>query len=269
VALQVGGLKPHPYQYDLIWYAVAGCRTIANALGLIELFSNVLEGRMPPVTSLVKGDRTCLMFLRKHEVRTPVTFMADVLRLISFDHMLSWLHGERIDSVAFDLDYPKGFAVWLPEELLTRPVNFQQPLMALDLPASIEKRAIGRTPAELENLLPISPVLLSDRAGGAYAARIARCIDEAIADDRPIPGLSEVAQREFCSVATLRRRLADDRTSFQAIKNERRYAWAMRLLQRRRHSTAEIADKLDFADETAFRRAFKQWTGMSPGAYRP
>ena len=43
---------------------------------------------------------------------------------------------------------------------------------------------------------------------------------------------------------------------------------AIRQLTRTRQTVGEIAQALGFAEPSAFHRAFRQWTGVSPGDYR-
>jgi AraC-like DNA-binding protein len=57
-------------------------------------------------------------------------------------------------------------------------------------------------------------------------------------------------------------------TSYQELLDETRHDDARRLLETTRLSMEEVAGKLGFADVRSFRRAFKRWTGVSPGSYR-
>jgi AraC-like DNA-binding protein len=47
-----------------------------------------------------------------------------------------------------------------------------------------------------------------------------------------------------------------------------RKAHAQHLLRDTRLSLAELASALGFADSASFNRAFKRWTGSSPGVFR-
>ena len=70
------------------------------------------------------------------------------------------------------------------------------------------------------------------------------------------------------AASTLQRRLAADGTSFQALKDELRRDLAIVRLHTGTLPLAALADELGFADSAAFQRAFKNWTGSAPGAYR-
>jgi AraC-like DNA-binding protein len=66
----------------------------------------------------------------------------------------------------------------------------------------------------------------------------------------------------------LRRRLDEEGQSFQSIKDQLRRDLAINYLKHSSKSVTEIAIDLGFAEQSAFHRAFKKWTGMRPGEYR-
>ena len=70
------------------------------------------------------------------------------------------------------------------------------------------------------------------------------------------------------NVRTLQRRLHQDGTSFQDLLDEIRRALALRMLAERRMPVARIACDVGFSEPSAFHRAFKRWTGLSPDAWR-
>jgi AraC-like DNA-binding protein len=67
---------------------------------------------------------------------------------------------------------------------------------------------------------------------------------------------------------TLRRRLKDENNSFQEIKDSIRRDRAMMLLDEPTLALQDISIKLGFSEPAAFNRAFKKWTGLTPGTYR-
>lgn len=82
------------------------------------------------------------------------------------------------------------------------------------------------------------------------------------------PTLEEMANCLHLSPRTLCRRLSDHNTSYQALLNEVRRERALEYLTSRRWSVEKVANQLGFSDASNFRRAFKQWTGLTPGAVR-
>ena len=82
------------------------------------------------------------------------------------------------------------------------------------------------------------------------------------------PTLEAFAREVQMSASTLRRRLEREGGSYQEIKDEVRRGVAVELLRRSAASISEIAELTGFQEPSAFHRAFKKWTGESPGRYR-
>ena len=82
------------------------------------------------------------------------------------------------------------------------------------------------------------------------------------------PTLLAMAEGEGLSPSSFRRQLEREGCSFQQIKDEVRRAMAFECLRGSELSVAEIAEQTGFQEPSAFHRAFKKWTGESPGNYR-
>jgi AraC-like DNA-binding protein len=80
--------------------------------------------------------------------------------------------------------------------------------------------------------------------------------------------METVAATLRVSPQTLYRRLKDDGAQFDAIVNALRHDLALGYVRAGKASLKEVAYLLGFADVASFSRAFKRWTGKSPGAFR-
>ena len=87
-------------------------------------------------------------------------------------------------------------------------------------------------------------------------------------DIRDLPTLNQMAQTLHMSSATLRRRLSEEGTAFQQLKDHCRMEQAALLLQQAELSIREIAEQVGYTEASTFHRAFKKWQGTTPGAYR-
>lgn len=81
-------------------------------------------------------------------------------------------------------------------------------------------------------------------------------------------GLHTIAVKLGMSERTLRRRLCDAGQSYRTILDEVRRERAIALVEQGGHTVIAIAQDVGFADPTAFARAFRRWTGMTPHEYR-
>jgi AraC-like DNA-binding protein len=66
----------------------------------------------------------------------------------------------------------------------------------------------------------------------------------------------------------LQLRLDEFGATFSQILEAQREAMARSLLAVDEHSLDEVALRLGYAEQTSFGRAFRRWTGLSPGSYR-
>jgi AraC-like DNA-binding protein len=79
----------------------------------------------------------------------------------------------------------------------------------------------------------------------------------------------QVAARELgMSVRSLRRRLAEEGVSYRALVQARLEEAAIQALQTPGRSVQEAAFATGFSDCTAFHRAFKHWTGVTPAEFQ-
>jgi AraC-like DNA-binding protein len=91
--------------------------------------------------------------------------------------------------------------------------------------------------------------------------QVKRVLHEALrSDDAQV---ESVAKALGLTVRSLQRRLKDEGTSFQAVREDVRRTLAQRYLDDGL-AIAEISFLLGFSEPSAFFRAFKRWTGMTP-----
>jgi len=81
-------------------------------------------------------------------------------------------------------------------------------------------------------------------------------------------GMEPIASRMGVTRRTLLRRLKAEGTTFEMVLDELRHAMALRYLSEGKVSANETAYLVGFSEPAAFSRAFKRWTGVSPGAFR-
>lgn len=82
------------------------------------------------------------------------------------------------------------------------------------------------------------------------------------------PTLKHASERLRISRTTLLRRLRDEGTSFQETLDKTREELAQRYLRKSDLTIQQIAHLLGYRDTSAFQRAFKKWSGQTPGQAR-
>lgn len=82
------------------------------------------------------------------------------------------------------------------------------------------------------------------------------------------PSLTVIADDVSMSPRTLQRRLAGEGTNFDNLLQQLRSTMAQQYLRQNQHTIQQIAYLLGFSEASAFSRAFKRWTGHSPGSFQ-
>lgn len=141
----------------------------------------------------------------------------------------------------------------------TLEVAFEAVVLDLPLPRS-DARLFGYLARRAEVLHGALP------AGASFAERARREIGDALA--RGEPRAAEVALGLAVSERTLSRRLAEEGIGFARLVDAARRERALLLLEDPSLSASEIAFLLGYAEPAVFFRAFKRWTGETPGGWR-
>jgi AraC-like DNA-binding protein len=105
----------------------------------------------------------------------------------------------------------------------------------------------------------------SEQTGG-IAAQVQAAIIKNLAHDKV--RLASIADQLKLTPRTLQRKLSEAGVSFQQVLDQARYALASDYLRQPGLSLVDIAFLLGYQEQSAFNHAFKEWSGMNPGAWR-
>ncbi|MBJ7520742.1 MAG: AraC family transcriptional regulator ligand-binding domain-containing protein [Solirubrobacteraceae bacterium] len=89
-----------------------------------------------------------------------------------------------------------------------------------------------------------------------------------LADLAAPPSMEKVAAALHIDARTLRRHLVAEGTSFRALADEVRATLATELLRTGGLTVQEVAARLGYHDAAGFSRAYRRWTGETPGSAR-
>jgi AraC-like DNA-binding protein len=151
-------------------------------------------------------------------------------------------------------------------QLFQAPLNFDAEVSGLVFASTWLARPIEGANPERHRALTLA--LQQAQASGplSLGGQVERVLHQLLLSGH---GTAEAVAQQFgISQRTLRRRLDTEGKSFQALVNRTRHELACQLLRNTQLPVTHVAAALQYADANAFSRAFRQWTGCTPTAWR-
>lgn len=236
-------------------------RALRQCLSGLNLFLKDIRGEL-----LVRGKRAAIVL---HTTISDVRIrgVAEEIYLSLVIGVACWLVGRRIDLDHTQFGHPRPphgadpllWGPWIEFECTQTAVGFDAAQLVLP---------VVRNFASLKQFLRQAPegLVVRFRNRDGLSAQVYRLLKDAC--EMQWPAQVEMAARLGLSESAFRRQLEREGFSYQALKHEVRKALAFEYLNDAALSIAEIAARCGFQEPSAFHRAFRQWTGMSPGRYR-
>ena len=201
------------------------------------------------------------------EIHDPHYFMRESL-LVLWHRLGCWLVGQPVELEKAEFNYPRPAHGDEYRHIFHCPLEFDSDCTALTFDKRFLSAPVIRDQSEMLQFLKTSPADLLSRPdeSNTFTGKIRALIGRDFS--KPLPDFEWIASELHTSPQTLRRRLKQENTSFQEIKDLLRRDMAIYYLGRHELSINDIAEKVGFTEPSTFHRAFKKWTGVTPGAYR-
>lgn len=270
-----GGRMPTG-SFRMMCLCIIHSKNLAQALRRCSDFYEICRG--PTIKPIVvrKGRYAKITFAPIDSVEQPVEPLDQAFEskervrgtLSMWHHFVSWLIGRRLGLKAAYFTTSRPDDVEYYRTLFQSDVKFSQHGNALVFPAWYLDMPLVQNEETLRSFLKTAPYQLLAMVDNdnSLKSRIISILGKDFSQE--MFSAEEVASFLNMSVSTMRRRLADEDTSFQQIKDECRKEAAITYINAPQLSFNEIALLMGFDEPSAFYRSFKKWTGMTPGEYR-
>lgn len=243
-----------------------GENTLRKALQMgIRFYGMVTEAFQ--ITLREEGDLAFLEF-RMASPEKDRDHLFSEINLMGWHRFASWLISENVvlHEVFFDYAPPSHISEYA--YLFPGEHRFGSDLQGISFHRKFLDYEISRSKAALKRFIKRCPndFFIQPRTDFSVSSELKRMLKKSLPDSFPIVG--EAADKLHMTRRTLIRKLRDEGTSYQKIKDLVRRDHAIYLLTNRSTPLAEIAEAVGFSDPAVFTRAFKTWTGISPRDYR-
>lgn len=260
------GAQVGPASFNVVSYILQSSPTLRAAFSVVQQFQRLISdgGRF----QLIVGETSSWVVYhpRQGELAfSPHQLEAVLAAVVSFTR---WVTGtdaapKRVQFSQSAIGPLAGYRA-----VFHCPVEFEQAFSGLLLDNALLDRPLPQADAQLASVhhqyaqahlaaLSDSP-RFTETLRSWLAAQLAGTV----------PTRAQAAQALGLSARTLARRLQAEGRSYAALLDEARRTHACAAVADGTRSFADIAQSLGFAEASTFNRAFRRWTGGTPGAWR-
>lgn len=265
-ALQLAAPASLPFgAYRVIDYLVGASATVGDGIGrFARFFRLIADGVAPSIEQNEEEHCLCLAMADGRPV--PAMYVDYVFAALVTRIRMRIRPGLAVRRV--DLRQPEPIAAAAHGQHFRAPIRFGADADRLCFTRDEWSAPMGTADVVLARLLEDHARILAERVPPGASGFPAE-VQKAIAATLPEGGSAEaVARALHMSVRTLQRKLVATGTTFRDVADAVRRRLAEEYLSDRHVSTAEVAFLLGFSDQSSFTRAFRRWTGESPGRWR-
>ncbi len=263
VGLKVG-TRVKPGNYGVIGFVLMACRTFGEVLMRSGRYQK-LVGDIGYSDMIFVGDQADVRWHSHFEQVPPAVVEEHMASIVTY---ACWLTGEERRPTRISFSHaPQGdMAVY--ESVFQCEVLFNQAQTAVRFPVAYTAIELPQFDLDLCNLLDkkAQAELAALEAESSFVGAIKKLIRNRLPDG--VPTLDAISESLGRTEKSLQRELGQLDTNFKKILDSTRHELALGYISNPDIELNELAFLLGFSEQSAFQRAFKRWTGTSPGKYR-
>ena len=249
-------------RWGLLGHMVDCCQSITQALELQRRYQSLVGNVSRPDFDLTETTCTlkwvphyqCSYHLNEEVVTSWVAFAKKVIGLKLSPLEIHFTHEQHSDVN----EYEDFFGCEVKFNSQYTGIVFERSILTLPL--------LGYSPDLLKVLIGYGDLLVSKKHKNAANEVITQYIIESLATK--VPSLEDAATYLGVSSRSLQRKFKQQGTNFKSIVDDVRKEYAFSYLLQTNYKMSYIAQVLGFSEQSVFQRAFKRWTGVTPGEYR-
>jgi len=261
------GERVRPAHLGVLGYLLMSCTSARKGMELHQRWHQRFMGGA--IAEYVYRPDHIWLFWRAPQAPQSVTRPGVESSLASALTFSRWLLGANANPLAMQFPHAAPDDMSEYERVFRSPMTFDAECSGMCLGASVLDTTLPQGDPEMYALMQAKTqgsAAELDLTQGEPVNRLRREIMARLPE--AVPDLDSTARSLNLSSHTLKRRLAEQNTSFRKELDEVRHALALGYLKDPQLCLIDITDLLGFSEQSAFQRAFKRWTGQTPQVYR-
>jgi len=255
-------------EVELMCRCALSARTLEEAIALCVRFSEMLYPRAGRLELLVNNNIASFSMDSLRKNPTTASSLVDITGLFAFQQLFQWLPGVELQLLQVGIGPVVRENVLPFLHLFNTAVLTGGARYTLDFPADMLQLPVIRGSGEFNNFFSVFPCGVFEDTRRTLAEQVASLVSASLRLGHGAPTQDQLAASLGLPLSTFRLRLAKSGTSFRRLRASCQLARACQCLDRPDMSINAISAHLGFSDAGAFRRAFRQWTGTTPGGWR-
>lgn len=260
------GERVVPGDLFVLGHAWLASETLLDAFQRLCRFLNVLTNLSDHMEVLEHENGYALVSVGAKRVIPPPQAAADA-GYVAFLRMCDFVTATPVRPLTVNLlqDDTSGSVNYA--DLLGCPVTFVgDDEVWVYAAADVEAPLTGSIPDVADAMDRIAESYIDSLAEGAIAQEVREMLLQLLPSGHV--DQDKIAARLHRSTSTLQRQLGAEGTSYSDILSSTRRGLAEAYLKNGEYTQAQIAFMVGFSDQSNFSRAFKRWTGLSPGEFK-
>ena len=258
------GQSIRPAHLGALGYALLACENLGAALLRIQRYHRLLHD-INPVEYHLEGDSVVLQW---GVGRGKPGALFDEMGIVGIGQCVQALCGRVLVARAVDFVNPGPRHKQAFVDYFGCPVRWDQPATRLVIGLDMLQTPLRQPDPVLRGLMEAQiDVALAALPEAGDLVDLTRKVVQQLAR-QGVPELEQVAAELRLSPRVFARRLAERGHPFRQVREASLQALAESYLTDKRLSMAEVRERMGYAEQSAFSRAFKRWSGVSPLAWR-
>jgi AraC-like DNA-binding protein len=218
------------------------------------------------VTTLEESGQYAIFGYEIYEADAEATDQIADASLANMFNIMAGLCGPYWKAIEVRFEHRKPSDLTPFQRFFQAPLRYEMHENALVFAATWLRRPLPPVDPELRRLLQSQVAALEAQYRDDFPQTVRSILRTGLLTDHA--SADQVATLLSMHSRTLHRRLTEYGTNFKALVDECRYEIARQMLQDTGSDVGHIADMLDYADTSAFARAFRRWSGTTPTRWR-